>query len=68
MGSPPSFTDEEDRDDSSVSFSDIEKDDLLREKGLFLRPADRGSHAWLFLCASFMIEGLALGKQLYCRT
>ncbi|KHN94997.1 MFS monocarboxylate transporter [Metarhizium album ARSEF 1941] len=63
MGSPPSLTDEEDKDDISMSFPDEEKDDLWKERNPFLRPADHGSHAWLFLAASFMIEGLALGKN-----
>jgi hypothetical protein len=61
MQPSPSLTDGEDRDDISLTFSDEEKDGLFRDKNPFLRPADRGSHAWLFLISSFMIEGLALG-------
>ncbi|KJK82850.1 hypothetical protein H634G_01987 [Metarhizium anisopliae BRIP 53293] len=61
MGSTASLTDREGRNDSLLSLSDAERDELWREKNPFFRPADRGSHAWLFLTASFMIEGLALG-------
>jgi hypothetical protein len=62
MSSRQSFTDDEEKDEIPLSFSDGEKDELWKEKNPFLRPADRGSHAWLFLTASFMIEGLALGE------
>lgn len=65
MGTWPSYTDAEDERGLSVSFSAREKAKIIAE-GLFLRPADRGSHAWLFLLASFFIEGLALGKSPLC--
>ncbi|KAG6040311.1 hypothetical protein E4U41_000907 [Claviceps citrina] len=44
------------------SFTDDEeKEELKKTVEVTLRPVDHGSHAWLFLCASFLIEGLALG-------
>lgn len=59
MATRSTYTDDEDKDDLSVYTTEekLEK----KEVESTLRPADHGSHAWLFLCSSFLIEGLALG-------
>lgn len=55
--------------DKGVSSSNTEErvEELKRLENWTLRPADRGAHAWLFLCASFLMEGLALGTGLCVR-
>ncbi|KAG5925388.1 hypothetical protein E4U42_004340 [Claviceps africana] len=53
------FTDKPDKDDVSVATAEgIDEPEPAKSA---LRPVDHGSHAWLFLCASFLMEGLALG-------
>ncbi|QPG96438.1 hypothetical protein C2857_004197 [Epichloe festucae Fl1] len=59
MATRSTYTDDGDKDDLSV-YTTEEKPEKKEVKST-LRPADHGSHAWLFLCASFLIEGLALG-------
>lgn len=51
----------EDEKDNFSIFADEEKDILRTATKLLPRPADRGSHAWLFLCASFLVEGVVFG-------
>ncbi|KAG6006484.1 hypothetical protein E4U21_007028 [Claviceps maximensis] len=60
MAPPPSLTDSQDNDDVSLNM-ERGLEDLKKPNKITFRPVDHGSHAWLFLCASFLIEGLALG-------
>ncbi|KAG5973973.1 hypothetical protein E4U55_000157 [Claviceps digitariae] len=60
MAARPSCTDHQEKDDVSVEIEEG-MEELEKSTRFTLRPVDHGSHAWLFLCASFLIEGLALG-------
>lgn len=60
MATQSSFVDDEEKDDLSVYVKEGKGEAKEADK-VIIRPADHGRHAWLFLCASFLIEGLALG-------
>ncbi|KAG6168342.1 hypothetical protein E4U51_002260 [Claviceps purpurea] len=60
---PPACPGEKEKSVSSVNAEE-RMEELKSVDNWTLRPADHGAHAWLFLCASFLMEGLALGFPL----
>ena len=67
MGLRPSgIADEDESDDNHAcaSASTDKNGEHWTEKP-FMRPPDHGPHAWLFLCAATLIEGLVFGERLY---
>ncbi|KAG5920961.1 hypothetical protein E4U53_003856 [Claviceps sorghi] len=59
MAARLSLTDKPEKDDVSVAAEEgVEEPESNKSA---LRPVDHGIHAWFFLCASFLMEGLALG-------
>ncbi|KAG5985991.1 hypothetical protein E4U43_005753 [Claviceps pusilla] len=61
MATRLSFTHSQEKDDVSSVGTEVGVEDMKNTTDVTLRPVDHGTHAWLFLCASFLIEGLALG-------
>ncbi|KAJ2971199.1 hypothetical protein NQ176_g7814 [Zarea fungicola] len=61
MGKAAYSSDDEATLYSPTSPIDDDKRDLLKTPPEKVHPVDTGLHAWLFLCASFLIEALALG-------
>lgn len=62
MGRSMTDTDEEATLYSPTTSIENEKRDELKTAGVVVHPPDTGLHAWLFLIACFLIEGLALGE------
>lgn len=65
MGKAAYSSDDEATLYSPTSPVDDDKRDLLKSPPEKVHPVDTGLHAWLFLCASFLIEALALGETLF---
>ncbi|KAG5929161.1 hypothetical protein E4U60_007503 [Claviceps pazoutovae] len=59
---PPACPGEKEKGVSSVNTEEM-VEELKSVDNWTLRPADHGAHAWLFLCASFLMEGLSLARM-----